>query len=112
RASDADVHSLLSAHGWQPTLVAGDDPATVFRQLYRVLDSAYAEIRRIQRTARQDGVTEYVRWPAIVLRTPKGWTGPDVVDGVQIEGTFRAHQVPLSGVKDDAAHRRLLEQWM
>jgi xylulose-5-phosphate/fructose-6-phosphate phosphoketolase len=112
RAADTDVHDLLSAQGWQPMLVAGDDPATVFGQLYDALSTAHAEIRRIQQAARQGDGIESVRWPAIVLRTPKGWTGPDVVDGVPIEGTFRAHQVPLAGVRENPDHLRRLEEWL
>jgi xylulose-5-phosphate/fructose-6-phosphate phosphoketolase len=112
RAGDTEVHDLLAAQGWQPTLVAGDDPATVFRELYQAFGTAHAEIRRIQQRARQHGAVERVRWPAIVLRTPKGWTGPDVVDGVPIEGTFRAHQVPLAGVRENPDHLRRLAEWL
>ena len=112
RSSDAEVHDLLAAQGWQPVLVAGDDPATVFGQLYQAFTAAHAQIRRIQQGVRHDGDSERVRWPAIVLRTPKGWTGPDVVDGVPIEGTFRAHQVPLAGVRENPDHLHRLEQWL
>ena len=74
---------------------------------------AYASITEIQREARAaGGAAERPRWPMIVLRTPKGWTGPDVVDGEQIQGTWRAHQVPLSGVRENADHRALLEEWL
>ncbi len=76
------------------------------------LDTVVGEIRRIQATARVDGLEERPRWPMIVLRTPKGWTGPKVVDGQQVEGTFRAHQVPLAAVRTNPAHLQLLEQWM
>jgi xylulose-5-phosphate/fructose-6-phosphate phosphoketolase len=114
RADDADVIALLAAQGWDPVVVAGDDPATVFTDLNRQLSAAHARIRAIQLQARAGGAPAAgsVRWPAIILRTPKGWTGPDVVDGVQIEGTFRAHQVPLSKVRENPAHLRLLEQWL
>ncbi len=115
RADDADVIALLAAQGWAPVVVAGDDPATVFTELNRELAAAHAQIRAIQlqaRTGGGSGVAGSVRWPAIILRTPKGWTGPGVVDGVQIEGTFRAHQVPLSQVRESPAHLRLLEQWL
>jgi xylulose-5-phosphate/fructose-6-phosphate phosphoketolase len=115
RADDADVIGLLAAQGWDPVVVAGDDPATVFTDLHRELTAAHARIRAIQQQARELGAVAAagtVRWPAIILRTPKGWTGPDVVDGVQIEGTFRAHQVPLARVREDPEHLRLLEQWL
>jgi xylulose-5-phosphate/fructose-6-phosphate phosphoketolase len=114
RADDADVIGLLAAQGWDPVVVAGDDPAAVFADLYRELSAAHARIRAIQRAARAGGAAAAGswRWPAIILRTPKGWTGPDVVDGVPIEGTFRAHQVPLATVRENPAHLRLLEQWL
>jgi xylulose-5-phosphate/fructose-6-phosphate phosphoketolase len=114
RAEDADVTGLLAAQGWAPVVVAGDDPATVFADLHRELAAAHARIRVIQHQARTTGTAApgSVRWPAIILRTPKGWTGPDVVDGVQVEGTFRAHQVPLAQVRENPAHLRLLEEWL
>lgn len=115
RADDADVIGLLAAQGWDPVVVSGDDPATVFADLQRELSAAHARIGAIQQQARKPGAVAAagtVRWPAIILRTPKGWTGPDVVDDVQIEGTFRAHQVPLAKVRENPGHLRLLEQWL
>ncbi len=114
RATDADVIGLLAAQGWDPVIVAGDDPATVFTDLHAALTGAHAQIRRTQQEARAGGTTARVPacWPAIILRTPKGWTGPDVVDGVQIEGTARAHQVPLSGVRENPEHLARLEKWL
>ena len=113
RERDADIQALLSGHGYRVHWVEGDDPVAVHHSLARTLDAALAEIHAIQREARAAGqVTARPRWPAIVLRTPKGWTGPKVVDGVQIEGTFRAHQVPLTEVKSNPAHLAILEQWM
>lgn len=112
RSTDAEVADLLRGHGWDPHLVAGDDPATMHRTFARTLDACWRRIRAIQRDARAHGVSERPRWPAIVLRTPKGWTGPREVDGVRVEGTFRAHQVPLANVRNDAAHRAMLEDWM
>jgi xylulose-5-phosphate/fructose-6-phosphate phosphoketolase len=115
RAADADVIGLLAAQGWDPVVVAGDDPASVFTDLHRELSAAHERIRAIQREARASGAVAAagtVRWPAIILRTPKGWTGPDVVDGVPIEGTFRAHQVPLAQVRENPEHLRLLERWL
>ena len=112
RRSDEEVLALLDAFGWDTALVGGDDPAQVHRDLAETLERAHTAITRIQRDARESGFTERPRWPAIVLRTPKGWTGPDIVDGVEVEGTFRAHQVPVADVRDDPAHLQLLEQWM
>ena len=103
RSSDDDVRNVLTGHGYDVAFVEGDEPGKVHRQLAATLDDCYAKIRQIQAAARQRGATGRPRWPVIVLRTPKGWTGPKVVDGVPVEGTFRAHQVPLSNV---AAERR------
>lgn len=112
RRSDKDVEALLHARGWAPVTVSGDDPERVHRELATAVDRAYADIRGLQEAARSNGVTGAARWPAIILRTPKGWTGPKSVDGSPVEGTFRSHQVPLSGVKDNPEHLALLEQWM
>jgi xylulose-5-phosphate/fructose-6-phosphate phosphoketolase len=116
RTSDADLRGFLAAQSWDPTIVEGDDPAAVLADLGAALAAAWqriGEIRADARTgARSAGAASGVRWPALVLRTPKGWTGPAVVDGVQVEGTFRAHQVPLSGVRDNPAHLAMLEEWL
>lgn len=112
RSSDDDVCAYLAGQGWEPVVVAGDDPRPVFRALDAAVASAHARIAEIQRAARSGVDTRGRRWPAVVLRTPKGWTGPHTVDGVLIEGTHRAHQVPLSGVRDNPAHLALLEEWM
>ncbi len=115
RTPDPQVRALLDAHGYQVHEVAGDDPRQVHRDFAATLDACYAEIRRIQADAREPGAkacTQPPRWPAIVLRTPKGWTGPKVVDGQQAEGTFRSHQVPLPGVRDNPEHLAMLEQWL
>jgi xylulose-5-phosphate/fructose-6-phosphate phosphoketolase len=112
RTDDAQVTALLASQGWEPVVVAGDDPPQVFAELYRALLSSVASIRDIQSAARTGDGELRPRWPAIVLRTPKGWTGPREVDGVRVEGTFRAHQVPLAGVRDNPAHLAMLEQWM
>lgn len=114
RASDDDVRDYLSGQGWDVAFVEGDDPAHVLRSLHTEIAAAQRTIRAIQATARASTGPTPVgdRWPAIVLRTPKGWTGPDVVDGVQVQGTFRAHQVPLSGVRENPEHLRLLENWL
>jgi xylulose-5-phosphate/fructose-6-phosphate phosphoketolase len=99
-------------YGYEPYVVAGDDPEQVHQQLAATLDLCLDAIGAAQRAAREDGATERPRWPMVVLRTPKGWTGPDVVDGVQVEGTHRAHQVPLAGLADDESHLRRLEEWL
>lgn len=112
RQSDEQVMALLRAHGWDPVVVSGTDPALVHPLLAHALDSAHARILKIQEQARQHGASTPVVWPAIILRTPKGWTGPDFVDGVAVEGTFRSHQVPLAGVREDPAHLAQLEAWL
>jgi xylulose-5-phosphate/fructose-6-phosphate phosphoketolase len=112
RASEAEVAELLRGHGYEALMVSGDGPAQVHTDFARALDNAYGTIRGIQDGARTRGGTGRPVWPAIVLRTPKGWTGPKVVDGKRIEGTFRAHQVPLPGVREDPAHLAQLEEWM
>src|SRR5919112_4040694 len=112
RLPERELVSLLEGYGHRPLVVAGDDPADVHQQLAAALDEALDEIAAIQAAAREEGRTERPAWPMIVLRTPKGWTGPDVVDGVQIEGTFRAHQVPLSAIHENPEHLRLLEDWL
>ncbi|MEO8222493.1 MAG: phosphoketolase family protein [Specibacter sp.] len=112
RQSDEQVMALLRAHGWDPVVVSGNDPAVVHPQLARAFENAHARIVQIQTQARQHGADNPAAWPAIILRTPKGWTGPGFVDGVAIEGTFRAHQVPLAGVRENPAHLAQLEAWM
>src|SRR5580698_1908555 len=112
RDADEQLTRLLQGHGYEVHVVAGDDPTKMHREFAATLDKCYATIRAIQTDARANGLQKRPTWPAIVLQTPKGWTGPKVVDGVQIEGTFRAHQVPLSGVKENPVHLKLLEQWM
>ncbi len=113
RSSDRDVGQLLSGHGYDVLFVAGNDPAIVHAQLEQALDRSLSSIRRIQRQARESGhVNERPRWPAIVLRTPKGWTGPREVDGKLVEGTFRSHQVPVADVRSNPAHLAILEQWL
>jgi xylulose-5-phosphate/fructose-6-phosphate phosphoketolase len=107
-----ELDALMEGYGYRAHVVEGSDPADVHQQLAATLDAVVAEIAAIQRAARVDGVTERPRWPMIVLRTPKGWTGPAVVDGQQVEGTWRAHQVPMGEVRTNADHRALLESWM
>src|SRR6185503_10437954 len=95
-----------------PYFVEGDDPAIVHQSMAATLDAILVEIREIQRDARENGFTTRPRWPMIVLDTPKGWTGPDIVDGKKVEGTFRSHQVPLAGLASNPEHLEMLEEWM
>ncbi len=112
RSSDEDVRRLLEGHGYEVYFVEGDDPMRVHQALASTLDACYARIRAIQTDARRDGVSGKPRWPAIVLRTPKGWTGPKEVRGLPVEGTFRSHQVPLSDVRSDPDQLGQLETWL
>ena len=107
-----ELDSLLTGYGYHVYTVEGDDPKLVHEQLAGTLDTIVAEIQEIQRRARVDGDTERPRWPALVLRTPKGWTGPKVVDGKPVEGTWRAHQVPIPEARGSTEHLRQLEEWM
>src|SRR5688572_6470712 len=104
RIGDHELNSLLSGYGYRPYLVEGDDPARVHQRLAATLDEIFDRIAEIQRIAREDGDTRRPQWPMIVLRTPKGWTGPKEVDGLPVEGTWRAHQVPLPAARGDTAH--------
>jgi xylulose-5-phosphate/fructose-6-phosphate phosphoketolase len=121
RISDDELAALMRGYGYEPHFVVGDDPATVHQELAATLDEVLDDIAAIQHRARgnagqqrEDDPAPEPRpaWPMIVLRTPKGWTGPKMVDGVQVEGTFRAHQVPLAETRTNAKHREQLEQWM
>jgi xylulose-5-phosphate/fructose-6-phosphate phosphoketolase len=112
RHSDADLEKFFEGQGYEPHFVEGDDPAQVHQDFARVSEAAIVTIRAIQTAARNGTATERPRWPLIVLRTPKGWTGPKVVDGIQIEGTFRAHQVPVSEVLTNPEHLQILETWL
>ncbi|MGW8375198.1 phosphoketolase family protein [Streptomyces sp. ODS28] len=115
RLPQDQLDAILRGFGHEPlhvTGAAGDDPLAVHRAMAHAMDTALDIIRRIQQTAREDGVYRAAPWPVIVLRTPKGWTGPATVDGQQVEGTWRAHQVPLASVREDPGHLQQLEQWM
>ncbi|WP_422774826.1 phosphoketolase family protein [Plantactinospora sp. WMMC1484] len=112
RMPQDDLLAMLRGHGYQPYLVAGEEPARVHRDLAATLDRALDEITEIQRRARRGAPVERPRWPVLVLRTPKGWTGPDEVEGERVAGTFRAHQVPLEEVRSDPAHLAQLERWL
>jgi xylulose-5-phosphate/fructose-6-phosphate phosphoketolase len=112
RIEPEELEQFLRGCGWDPRFVEGDDPEVMHQLMAATLDEVVADIARIQGAARDGTDTARPRWPMIVLRSPKGWTGPKVVDGLQIEGTFRAHQVPLLVDSDHPEHVEQLEQWM
>jgi len=112
RAREREVIDLMRGHGYEPHFVRGHEPRRVHREFAAVLATCHAEIHRIQTKARSGSAGERPRWPMIVLRTPKGWTGPAEVDGVPVEGTFRSHQVPLKEVRENPAHLAMLERWL
>ena len=112
RIPQEELESLLYGYGYRPITVAGDDPANVHQQLATAFDEAFDQIAAIQRAARLDGETGRPLWPMIVLRTPKGWTGPKEVDGNRVEGSWRSHQVPLSETHTNPEHRAQLEAWL
>ena len=107
-----ELEQLLRGYGWNPLFVEGSDPALMHEAMATALDQAVAEIHRHQAVARDQGRLERPAWPMIVLRSPKGWTGPKVVDGLQVEGTFRSHQVPLSDPANHPEHLQQLEDWL
>jgi xylulose-5-phosphate/fructose-6-phosphate phosphoketolase len=112
RDDDEAIRRLISGHGYEVHFVEGDDPMRMHQAFAETLETCYAKIRAYQDEARNHGSTRQPPWPAIILRSPKGWTGPKEVDGKPIEGTFRAHQVPVEDVKKNAAHLKILEDWM
>ena len=110
RISHEEIKSFFEGCGWKPYFVEGDDPMTMHKLMAETMDKVISEILSIRKKARAEGNYERVKWPMIVLRTPKGWTGPKVVDGKTIEGTFRAHQVPMT--MEDPTHLPILETWL
>ena len=112
RISHEELEHLFLGYGWTPYFVEGDEPMDMHRKMARTLEHCVLEIRRVQQEARNTGSFDRPRWPMIVLRSPKGWTGPKAVDGHKVEGFWRAHQVPLTGVKDNPKHLQQLEEWM
>ena len=109
RISHEEIEALFRGYGYEPYFVEGSDPAEMHRKMADTLDAATAAIRAIQRRARESGEVERPRWPMIVLRTPKGWTGPKEIGGHKVEGSWRAHQVPFSDVRGDPKKLELLE---
>ncbi len=112
RISHEELENLFKGYGWTPYFVEGDEPMDMHGKMAQVMETCVLEIRRIQDEARRSGKAIRPRWPMIVLRSPKGWTGPKEVDGHKVEGFWRAHQVPLSGVKENPAHLAQLEAWL
>jgi len=112
RIPGEELAELLRGYGWKPTFVRGDDPMAMHESMAATLDAVVAEIRAIQQEARVHGNRARPRWPMIVLDSPKGWTGPKFVDGVKNEGTFRAHQVPISDPASHPGHLELIESWL
>ncbi len=111
RIPKEELADLLEGYGYQPYFVEGHDPEPVHQQMAGVMDQVLEDIQSIQKDARTNGFTKRPTWPMIVLKTPKGWTGPKEVDGLQIEGTFRAHQVPVDHLSDPT-HLKILENWL
>ncbi|HEX3226439.1 MAG TPA: phosphoketolase family protein [Gaiellaceae bacterium] len=112
RIPEHELLALLEGYGWRPVVVAGDEPEAVHRELAAALDEVLDEIAAIQSEARTGGGSTRPRWPMLVLRTPKGWTGPKEVDGLPVEGTWRSHQVPVTAARENPAHRAILEDWL
>jgi xylulose-5-phosphate/fructose-6-phosphate phosphoketolase len=112
RIPHTELEQLMRGYGWKPYFVEGDQPDKMHQLMAETLDKIVAEVRQIQTDARKNGFKHRPIWPMIVLKSPKGWTGPDKVDGCQIQGTFRAHQVPLDEVRKNPEHLKLLEVWL
>ncbi|MGI8509919.1 MAG: phosphoketolase family protein [Gemmatimonadaceae bacterium] len=112
RIGDDELTALMRGYGYEPYFVSGDDPETMHQLMAATMNAVLAEVQHIQQNARKNGFTRREPWPMIVLRSPKGWTGPKFVDGKQTEGSFRSHQVPVTGFAHNPEHIALLEQWM
>ncbi|OYY48192.1 MAG: phosphoketolase 2, partial [Methylophilales bacterium 28-44-11] len=112
RISHEELKSLFEGYGWTPYFVEGSDPDTMHQVMAATLETCINEIQSIQHTARTNNIPARARWPMIVLRSPKGWSGPKEVDGHKVEGFWRAHQVPMSNIKDNPAHLEKLETWL
>jgi len=115
RIPERELVALFEGYGWRPLIVTSEldePPAGAHQRFAAALDEALDEIHAAQEAARSGRTTERPTWPMLILRSPKGWTGPREVDGLQVEGTWRAHQVPVGGARENAAHRMLLEEWM
>lgn len=112
RIPQSELEDLMRGYGYEPVTLEGDDPMLMHQMAAAVFDGIFDRIAEIQKAARESGATERPRWPMLILRTPKGWTGPKFVDGKPVENTWRAHQVPFSELREKPDHLRLLEDWM
>jgi xylulose-5-phosphate/fructose-6-phosphate phosphoketolase len=112
RISHEELDALFRGYGWTPHFVEGDDPEKMHQLMAATMETCVQEIRRTQQAARKSGKATRARWPMILLRSPKGWTGPKTVGGKTVEGYWRAHQVPMADVRDNPANLKLLEKWM
>lgn len=112
RIPHGELNQLFKGYGYKPYFVEGEDPATVHQLLAKTFDKVFSEIKKIQSDARKKGFKKRPCWPMIIFRTLKGWTGPKVVDGLAVEGTFRAHQVPITDFREKPEHIKILEGWM
>jgi len=112
RIPQAELESLFIGYGYTPYVIEGSDPAVMHQEMAGIMDKVFVQIKAIQHDARVNGVRARPRWPMIILRTPKGWTGPRLVDGLKSEGTWRAHQVPIADMAGRPEHVALLEQWL
>ncbi len=112
RLNDEELTHLFLGYGWKPYFVEGHEPEIMHQLMAETLDLIVEEIRSIQHKARENGNKERPRWPMIILRSPKGWTGPKMVDGKPVENTWRAHQVPVADVQKNPVHLKILEDWM
>ena len=112
RISQEELEALFRGYGYTPYFVEGNDPLEMHRKMAATMEECVGKIREVQRQAREGGTVERPRWPMIVLRTPKGWTGPQEVDGKKVEDFWRSHQVPMGGMHENSEHVRLLEEWM
>jgi xylulose-5-phosphate/fructose-6-phosphate phosphoketolase len=115
RIPERELVALFEGYGWRPLIVTSEldePPAGAHQRFAAALDEALDDIRLFQEEARSGRSTERPRWPMLILRTPKGWTGPREVDGLQVEGTWRSHQVPVLGARENPGHRKILEEWM
>ena len=112
RISSEELEQLFKGYGWKPYIIEGDDPLQMHQKMADLLDKVIEEIKAIKENAKENSNAERPIWPMIILKSPKGWTGPKFVDGLPIEGTFRSHQVPLSNLAENPEHLKQLEEWL
>lgn len=110
--SDEELTNFFTGYGWKPYFVEGHEPEAMHQLMAGTLDAVVNEIRSIQDEARSGGDVGLPTWPMLILRSPKGWTGPKIVDGKPVEGTWRAHQVPVADLQSKPEHLKILEEWM